>query len=100
MHDHGLHCDAVLPHLSLRLSHQLSSSLVLPPHPSPGLLLYSFSHEDDGHDCDEASSAMLPLSHQMKPQFSQASLTSSCLHLRVDVTDERSAESPFVLQEM
>lgn len=36
-------------------------------------------------------------SHQIKVQFSQLSLTSSCLHFGYDVP---SAESPFVLQEM
>lgn len=74
-------------------------SLSTPHHPF-GLLLYSFSHDDDdggGHDC-----AIRPLSHIKwnKAQFSQASLTSSCRHSRVDVTDERSTESPFVLQEI
>lgn len=82
------------------LSSLLSSSLFPPPHPSPGLSLYSFSDDDDGNDCDEASCAMVPLSHQMKAQFSQPSLSSSCLHFRDDVTDERSTESPLVLQEI
>lgn len=92
----------VFPHLTLRWSHQLSSflslnsffsySLFLPPHPSPGLSLYSFSDDDDvGNECNEASCGpMVQLSHQMKARFSRPSLTSSCLHFRDDVTDEQS----------